>query len=79
MSIALITGTSTGIGLEAAIAFARRGYRVFAGIRNPATAASLDDAVSQGLPIVPVSLDVDRDDSVARAVSEFLGADKVPG
>jgi NAD(P)-dependent dehydrogenase (short-subunit alcohol dehydrogenase family) len=72
MPIALITGTSTGIGLETAIAFARRDYRVFAGIRNPATAAALHDAVAQGLPIVPIPLDVDRDDSVRQAVDSVL-------
>jgi NAD(P)-dependent dehydrogenase (short-subunit alcohol dehydrogenase family) len=72
MPIALVTGTSTGIGLETAIAFARRDYRVFAGIRNPATAAALDDAVAQGLPIVPIPLDVNRDDSVEQAVAGVL-------
>jgi NAD(P)-dependent dehydrogenase (short-subunit alcohol dehydrogenase family) len=72
MPIALVTGCSTGIGLETAIAFARRDYRVFAGIRNPATAAQLDDAVAQGLPIVPVALDVNCDDSVELAVAGIL-------
>jgi NAD(P)-dependent dehydrogenase (short-subunit alcohol dehydrogenase family) len=72
MPTALVTGTSTGIGLETAIALARGGYRVFAGIRNPATAAALHEAVAQGLPIEPVSLDVDRDDSVQQAVDGVL-------
>ena len=72
MPNALITGCSTGIGLDTAIAFARRDYRVFAGIRNPATAAALHEAVATGLPIVPVPLDVDRDDSVQQAVERVL-------
>jgi NAD(P)-dependent dehydrogenase (short-subunit alcohol dehydrogenase family) len=35
MQTALVTGTSTGIGRETALHFARQGYRVFAGVRNP--------------------------------------------
>jgi NAD(P)-dependent dehydrogenase (short-subunit alcohol dehydrogenase family) len=72
MPTALVTGTSTGIGLETVLAFARRGYRVFAGIRNPATAGALEEAVAQGLPIRPVALDVDRDESVRQAVESVL-------
>ncbi len=72
MPTALITGTSTGIGLETAIAFARKGYRVFAGLRSPAKASLLQKAIGGGLPIVMVKLDVDDDDSVAHAVSSVL-------
>jgi NAD(P)-dependent dehydrogenase (short-subunit alcohol dehydrogenase family) len=72
MLTALITGTSTGIGLETALAFARKDYRVFAGVRHPATASALHEAVAQRLPIVPIPLDVDRDDSVEQAVGEVL-------
>src|SRR4029078_13668281 len=35
MTTVLITGASTGFGRHAAEAFARRGYRVFATIRDP--------------------------------------------
>ena len=61
MPTALITGTSTGIGLETALHFARQGYRVFAGARNP-------DAVEKHPNIVAVKLDVDRDEPVREAV-----------
>jgi NAD(P)-dependent dehydrogenase (short-subunit alcohol dehydrogenase family) len=32
--VALITGCSTGIGYEASLALARKGYRVFATLRD---------------------------------------------
>jgi NAD(P)-dependent dehydrogenase (short-subunit alcohol dehydrogenase family) len=63
MQTALVTGTSTGIGRETALHFARQGYRVFAGVRNPAT-------VERHPNIVPKQLDVDHDDSVHGCVRE---------
>jgi NAD(P)-dependent dehydrogenase (short-subunit alcohol dehydrogenase family) len=75
MRSALITGTSTGIGLETALLFARRGYRVHAGARNPDASQGLQRGVAEGLPIVPVALDVDRDDSVSAAVAQVGAID----
>src|SRR6476620_10152042 len=72
MPTVLITGTSTGIGFETAITFARRGYRVFAGLRSPAKAALLQKAIADGLPIVMVQLDVDDEKSVNSDVSGVL-------
>ena len=34
MRIAVVTGTSTGIGFATSLHLARHGYRVFAGMRN---------------------------------------------
>ncbi|MGA9642438.1 MAG: SDR family NAD(P)-dependent oxidoreductase [Terriglobales bacterium] len=65
MPTALITGTSTGIGLETALHFARNGYRVFAGARKP-------EVVERHPNIVPVKLDVDQDASVRDCVAEVL-------
>jgi NAD(P)-dependent dehydrogenase (short-subunit alcohol dehydrogenase family) len=70
MLSALITGTSTGIGLETALLFARRGYRVYAGARSPAASEGLQRAVGEGLPLTPIALDVDRDESVRQAVAQ---------
>ena len=41
MAVILVTGSSTGIGQEAALHMARRGHQVYAAVRNPATAAEL--------------------------------------
>ena len=65
MPIALITGTSTGIGLETALHFAREGYRVFAGARKPEVVASHPN-------LTAIALDVDQDASVREAVDRVL-------
>jgi NAD(P)-dependent dehydrogenase (short-subunit alcohol dehydrogenase family) len=70
MAVALITGTSTGIGLETALVFARSGYHVFAGARNPANSEGLSRASDEGLPLTPIMLDVDDDESVREAVEK---------
>lgn len=67
MPTAVITGASSGIGLETALYFAGHGYRVFAGARKP-------EAVERRPNIVPVRLDVDQDDSVRACVAEVLRA-----
>ncbi len=73
MSVVLITGTSSGIGLATALHFARKGHDVHAGVRSLATATELTQAIAQeALPIRPVVIDVDEAPSVARGVSEVL-------
>lgn len=75
MPVALITGTSTGIGLETALLFARKGYQVYACARTPASSEGLQRAVADGLPIVPLALDVDSDESVRDALGQVGAVD----
>ena len=71
MAVALITGTSSGIGLATAVHFAQQGHDVWAGVRTPATATELRETIErERLPIHIVPLDVDDGASVQRGVGE---------
>jgi NAD(P)-dependent dehydrogenase (short-subunit alcohol dehydrogenase family) len=68
MKNAVITGTSTGIGLTSSLHMARNGYRVFAGMRNVAKADALRSAAeAEALPVEIVQLDICDADSVTAA------------
>ncbi len=59
LGIAVVTGSSTGIGLASALELARRGYRVFAGMRNTAKAEPLTKIAEQedlGITVVPMDV-----------------------
>lgn len=70
MASVLVTGTSKGIGLETALAFARAGHRVHATMRNPSGSPTLaETAAREKLPIAVSAMDVDSDRSVDDAIS----------
>lgn len=69
MRTVLITGCSTGIGYETALLLARKGYRVFATMRDTGKAGPLREA-ARGLPLEVLALDVDKPASVKRAVAQ---------
>lgn len=70
---ALITGASSGIGKEAALHLAERGFTVFATSRSAARLHALQrQAAERSLDIIPVELDINSDDAVARAVPELI-------
>lgn len=74
MKSVIITGTSKGIGLETALAFARAGYQVFATMRNPGNAADFQQKiVDEGLAIVISAMDVDDDESVTSGIGAIIG------
>jgi len=70
MASVLITGTSKGIGLEAALAFGRAGHQVHATMRKPAQSPELaETAAREKLPIFVSTMDVDSDESVNRGIA----------
>ena len=76
MPIALVTGTSTGIGLSTALHLARNGYRVVATMRNLAKAGPLQDAArAESLPLVVRELDVTKQASVDRTIADTVASD----
>ena len=73
MASVLITGTSKGIGLEAALAFGRAGHKVHATMRNPNRSPELADAAArEKLPISVSTMDVDSDESVSDGIAAIL-------
>jgi NAD(P)-dependent dehydrogenase (short-subunit alcohol dehydrogenase family) len=76
MPIAVITGTSTGIGLETSVHLARNGYRVFAAMRNLRKADALREAAGD-LPVEIVELDVTSQPSVDAAFARVAEAGPV--
>ena len=73
MAIALITGTSSGIGLATAVTLARGGHKVIATMRNLDGAGELRKIISaERLPITLAALNVDDDASVTDAVDKVL-------
>jgi NAD(P)-dependent dehydrogenase (short-subunit alcohol dehydrogenase family) len=73
VAIALVTGTSSGIGLATSVTLARGGHKVIATMRNLDGAGELRKIVSaEGLPVTIAALNVDDDGSVADAVDKVL-------
>ena len=73
MALALVTGTSSGIGLATAVALARAGHTVVATMRNLNGGGELRKiAAQEELPIHLGALDVDSDSSVRDAFAEVV-------
>ena len=71
MPTALVTGTSTGIGLHTAVGLAAAGLRVVATMRDPSRDGALRAAAdAAGTAVEVVALDVTDAGQVARVVAE---------
>jgi NAD(P)-dependent dehydrogenase (short-subunit alcohol dehydrogenase family) len=73
MSTTIITGTSSGIGLAAAVHFARRGHHVYATMRDTSRSADLEKAAADaGVEVTVRQLDVDDDSSIERCLGAII-------
>ena len=75
--VVVITGASTGIGQITALHLARRGFNVYATMRNPASGAGplTDAAKAENLTLKTLKMDVDNAASVTAAIGEGLRAE----
>ena len=72
-SVALVTGCSSGIGLETAIALGREGHFTYATMRDVKKSGNLDKIVNdECLPIKVLELDVDDEESVVNAIGKIM-------
>lgn len=75
MDTVLVTGSSTGLGLETALYLAAHGFRVFAGLRDlDHRPAVLEAAKERGVTLEIVQLDVTDPGSIDRAISSIVSA-----
>ncbi|MEK6931080.1 MAG: SDR family oxidoreductase [Thermoproteota archaeon] len=71
--VAIVTGSSSGIGYETALAFARDGFYTFATVRNPKKADKISQvAKKENLNIEIIELDVDDEKSISAAIEKIL-------
>jgi len=69
--IVLVTGCRSGFGLLIAVAAARAGHTVYAGLRELDTRGDLE-AAAAGLSVIPIQLDVTDPEQRAAATSRIL-------
>ena len=68
--VSIVTGSSSGIGLETALILARNGYFTYATMRTPEKDAPIKTAVEkENLPIKVIQLDVTDDESLKNAIN----------
>jgi len=70
--VALVTGSSSGIGFETALALARENYFTYASMRNTSKAGKIQEiAKKENLNLKVIELDIDKEDSIKSAVKKI--------
>ncbi len=73
--VAVVTGSSSGIGLETSLTLARNGFHTYATMRNLEKSKRITKiANTEKLPLQVVQLDVNDDISVENAIDKIVGA-----
>ena len=71
--VAVVTGTSSGIGFETALALAREGYYTYATMRDTTKSDKIEElGKKDNLKISVLELDVDDESSVKNAIRKIL-------
>jgi len=71
--VAVVTGTSSGIGFETSLALAREGYFTYATMRDTTKSDKIKEiAQKENLKINVLELDVDDEKSVKSAIAQIL-------
>lgn len=69
----LVTGTSTGLGLETAVVLAEQGFEVYASMRSLERSGPLKEvAQSRGVHLELLELDITKGDQICRAVDTVV-------
>ena len=71
--VALVTGSSSGIGYETSLSLAREGYFTYATMRDLKKADEIKKiAENENLPLKVIELDVDNEDSTENAIRMII-------
>jgi len=71
--IALVTGSSSGIGFETSLGLARNGFYTFASMRDVSKSNKIKElAEKENLSIDIIELDVDKEDSIKNVVKTIV-------
>ncbi len=71
--VALVTGSSSGIGYETSLALARDGYHTFASMRDTSKGEKIKEiAKNENLSIDVIELDVDKEESILSAIKKIV-------
>jgi NAD(P)-dependent dehydrogenase (short-subunit alcohol dehydrogenase family) len=71
--VAVVTGSSSGIGFETALLLARSGFHTYASMRNLGKSKNITEITNkEKLPLQVVQLDVNDDRSVIEAIDKIV-------
>ena len=71
--VAVVTGSSSGIGFETSLALAREGYVTYATMRDVKKADDIQRITNEeNLPLKVIELDVDNDESAGNAIDTII-------
>lgn len=71
--VAIVTGSSSGIGFETALALAREGYYTYATMRDTKKGNQITEiAKKENLKLEVIELDVDKDKTVQDAINKIM-------